>query len=185
VQRVGASVQARRERPDGGRAVTLQKLRSGRGGELRARALNEAIRSRAAHVVRNELRMQDHVAVDEHDVLGARPRNRAVAGASEAKALVLLPDVLERQTDRAPALDHSACGRAGAVVGDDYFVWPLRLPGYAGEREVQGFGPVIRRYDQAGAHLRGAARSGATGREHAALCALAKACTDWRPGGPE
>src|SRR5262245_7049889 len=157
-------------------------------------------------VVRNEARMQDHVAVDEEDVLGLRRRDRTIARASEAESLILLPDVLELQACCAPAIDHGARSGARAVVGDDHFVRPLRLPRHACEREVQGFGPVVRRYDQAAAHLifwskaakalsttaskgvtlaayAGALRSSATGREHAALCALAKACTAWRRAG--
>jgi hypothetical protein len=83
--------------------------------------------------------------------------------------------MLQWQAGRAPALDDGARFRTGAVVGDDDFIRQVRLPRYAREGEVQGIGPVVRRYDQAAAHQAGLVASSATWREHAALSARAKA----------
>ena len=152
----------------------LQQLRGRRGGQLRSRALDEAVRSRAAQVVGDELRMQDHVAVDQHDVLGrvARRSRDCASGPGESPGLPARRARPAGQPRRQRSTTARVAGPEPSSAMID-FVRQLRLPRDARERELQGLGPVVRRDDQAGAHDRDPFR--ATCRA-CRVIALAKAC---------
>ncbi len=67
------------------------------GSRQQPHALDETTVTGRAHVIRDEVAMQDHVAVHDDHVVAARRRNRAIAGAGQAKAFIGLPHVHERR----------------------------------------------------------------------------------------
>lgn len=97
-------------------------------------------------MILNKAAVQDHVPIDEHDVLAARRSKGQIARSSKSEAHIVLPYVLDRQP-RCPVLDDPPGGRAGTIVSNDHFCGRQSLGGDAGQCQRQRIGPVVSRND--------------------------------------
>jgi hypothetical protein len=116
-----------------------------------ASALDVASALGKGEVRRHELAMQHHVAVEHDHVRPARCRHRAVPYLGEAKADVLVPDVMQRNR-KGCGVSRDHCRRcvAGSVVSDQHLVGKAALLANTPQHHVQCGLPVVRREDQAG-----------------------------------
>src|SRR5262245_24272365 len=99
---------------------------------------------------RDEVRTGKAIAVDEHAIAAATRRDRAVADLAGAKAVMLLPDMRDRNAEIVlPAGHHSGRGRTGAVIGDQHLEIPVGLPRQRAQREVERVLAIAGRDDDA------------------------------------
>jgi hypothetical protein len=87
--------------------------------------------------------MQQHVAVDEHDVVSASSGNGEVSQPSEAKAKMLLPHVVYflRSTLCKPPNNFSG-GWSRTVISDENLIGRRALTAYSGEHGSERIRPL-------------------------------------------
>jgi hypothetical protein len=118
-----------------------------------AHALGEKAGACLAPVIGHETRVQQHVAVDEDEVVRGGGGNGEVAQACEAETFMRLRDDTHRHRRTArEGPDQVTRGGTRAVVGDDDFIRCRTLPRHAVEYRGQRIGTFVRTDDQRGAH---------------------------------
>ena len=94
-----------------------------RGVERHAHALHPAAAARGAHVIGEPFRVQQHVAVEQHDVIAPGRREGEVAQARHSKALMYLPQVTGGVVGLGGVGGNHGGGRwTGAVIRDQQLV---------------------------------------------------------------
>jgi len=140
---------ARHQRAES-RAAAGEKARGFGFARVEPAALQRMARQREIEMIGDEIAVQQHIAVDQDQIIATRRGDAAVARARGAKADVFLPDVRDAARESArDALDEIARFGARAVVGDDHFVGQPRLRGDAVERGGQRTRPVVGDDDEA------------------------------------
>src|SRR5262245_28801382 len=103
--------------------IGLSSLRT----ERNSNALNVPPGLRTRRMVGDEIAMQEHVAVDEYDVVALRLSDAPIAHPAGSKALILLPQMLQARNHAVEALDDGLRAVVRSVVDDDRFIRQVGL----------------------------------------------------------
>ena len=104
-------------------------------------------------MVADEIPLQDHVSVDEDDVVALAGGNGPVANGGSPESAVFVPDVAQRNGgDGGETLHHVAGTHARSVVGDQNLRRHRALPHDAFETEFERAGPVVGGDNQRNGH---------------------------------
>src|ERR1051325_1576349 len=102
------------------REWTESKEARGAAFDESAMSLHEFARLSQAKVIQKKLGMRDGIAIQKNNIIAVRPGDCLVQDARSAKALFLLPDVLDAEALLlAPVLDCAAGFLSRSVVSDE------------------------------------------------------------------
>src|SRR5262245_44501208 len=100
-------------------------------------------------MVLEEATVEDHVAIDQHQVVARGSGDCTVARSCQPKTAIFLPHMKNRKGGvLSPPIDHAPGRRAGTVVGYDDLCWRHGLTCDAAQSKIERLGPVVGCNDQ-------------------------------------